>query len=189
MEFWPGWMTEEMELALRGIDAEGRTKDTAKKWRTVILLADGLAQGESVAGILAADNGTCAASTWYGKAGKRKERAWCKDAAVVAALERGKRLAVQWESRRTVRALERAREELALGAPAAVVRLETAAERLMDLGADAEAPAGARVRAYREAGDLAAKWLDRADVATADKTGRETGSLLDVLEELRELEE
>ena len=57
-------------------------------------------------------------------------------------------------------------------------------------GEDGKVADGARVRAYREAGDLAAKWLDRADVATADKSRREDrGSLLDVLEELRELDE
>ncbi len=187
---WPGWMTGELEAALEKVDAGRRTKDTGKKWATVLILADGLAQGASMRQLLRADNGTCAESTWYGKAGKRARNAWCRDEAITGALELAKRLAVQWESRRVVRCLEQARERLAIGAPEAVGRMEEAAERLMELGADEDLPAGARVRAYDRAVDAGAKWLDRADVATADKSQREDrGSLLDVLEELRELDE
>ena len=186
---WPGWMSGELEAALARIDEGQRTKDTGKKWATVLILADGLAQGASMRQLLRADNGTCAESTWYGKAGRRAKNAWCKDGAITGALELAKRLAVQWESRRVVRHLEQAREKLAIGAPAAVQRMEEAAEALMGMGADAELAAGARVRAYTQAADIGAKWLDRADVATADKSGSERESLLDVLEELRELED
>ena len=185
---WPGWMTGELEDALRAIDAGQRTKDTGKKWRTVLVLADGLAQGQSVRGLLRADNGTCAESTWYGKAGARKARAWCRDEAIVGALELAKRLAVQWEGRKVARELERARERLALGAPAAVMWMEDAAVRLMGLGEDAELPAGSRVRAFEKAADIGAKWLDRADVQTADKSGQGgVEKLAKVLAELREL--
>ena len=186
---WPGWMTGELEAALGRVDEGRRTKDTGKKWATVLILADGLAQGASMRQLLRADNGTCAESTWYGKSGKRAKNAWCKDEAITGALELAKRLAVQWESRRVVRCLEQARERLAIGAPEAVRRMEEAGERLMALGEDGELTGTARVRAYKEAGELGAKWLDRADVATADKSQGERESLLDVLEELRELDE
>ena len=186
---WPGWMSGELEAALGRIDEGRRTKDTGKKWATILVVAEGLAQGASMRQLLRADNGTCAESTWYGKSGKRAKNAWCKDEAVVGALELAKRLAVQWEARLVGRELERARDRLALGAVAAVDRMERAGERLMELGEDGKVADGARVRAYREAGDLAAKWLDRADVATADKSQQaDRGSLLDVLEELREAE-
>ena len=183
--FWPGWMTGELEAALQKVDEGRRTKDTGKKWATVLILADGLAQGASMRQLLRADNGTCAESTWYGKSGKRARNAWCKDEAITGALELAKRLAVQWESRRVVRCLEQARERLAIGAPEAVRRMEEAGEKLMALGGDESLPAGARVRAYDRAVDAGAKWLDRADVATADKSQGERESLLDVLEELR----
>ena len=169
-EFWPGWMTAEIEAALRRIDAGGRTKDTGKKLRTVLVVADGLAQGQSMGALLRRPD-TCASSTWYGKSG-RLEKAWRVDEGINAALELCKAAAVRWESAKVARALESAHERLALEARDNVLTMIRARDGLIGIGAEGEGERE-RVLAYREAAEVAGGMLDRAGQETADKSGGE----------------
>lgn len=159
--FWPGWMTAEVEAALKGIDAGRRTKDTAKKWSTVLRLAEGLAHGESMRALLAGPD-TCNLATWYGK--------WSRDPLVGEALRLAQVAATRWKAAAGARALAESRELLQLETVRNVDTMRNAREGLLTLGALAEDDAD-KVAALKEAARVAGDMLDRAGEETASKQG------------------
>jgi RNA:NAD 2'-phosphotransferase (TPT1/KptA family) len=168
-EFWPGWCTHEVQQALERIDEGRRSCQTARKWRTVLLMADAVAQGRALSEVLR-DPRTCSRVAWYGKTGKA---GWRSDPAVAEALRLATERATRWHGARVAREIEKARERLGLEAVANVETMIRSRDGLEEVARDPKTPAVVKVRAWAEAAGAAGNMLDRAGEETATKAGGE----------------
>lgn len=118
-EFYPGWMTYEIEAALRQITGQ----HARKKRATVLRLAEGVVIGRSVTETFALDD-TCSETTWYGRYEKgQKKPGWRDDPLISRALKLTTQRAQYCSDTYIIEQIKETRKLLAQYGPGAVHKL------------------------------------------------------------------
>lgn len=114
VEFFPRWITGEIEQALRGLTRKQRT--------TVLKLAEAaVTPGRSMSDVFR-ERDCCNRSTWYDRPSRP---GWESNPQIQRALELATTRAQSWQDTEITRHIEKAQRKLAKASPAAVDRLIT----------------------------------------------------------------
>ena len=118
-EFYPDWMTYEIEAALRKIIGQ----HARKKRLTILRLAEGLVLGRSMTETFALDD-VCSMTTWYGRYKKgQKLPGWRDDPIIQHALKLASQRALYCSDKYIGEQIQETRKLLAQYGPGAVHKL------------------------------------------------------------------
>lgn len=162
----PEWLTPQIDEALASI----RDPHAAKKQRTVLLIAQAMATGESLTAVFERPD-TCKADIWYGlnRKGRRKP-GWREDPHVAAALQLATERARWWVRVKQGQAVQSSLDILMDAGESAAQQLANMVKMgvlVFDFGADGLELRRADVGHVLEASK---QILDRISAATASKS-------------------